>query len=240
MGEEDAKAPVLYVGNCLFTGSQRRNNSAGNGVWRFVGKYPLTPNTCVCGAHFDGGKWQDTFFPIPARLVWTKPPKKERLSHVRGQAARFLDEADMEVDENIISAGKLADCKSLEAADKEEGHVSWEGNVQDHVKALRTTASQFEAGCMTACLMISWRRGKKLWNSTRVECCSCGREPSETRKSQTLLYTRLKQPPELIKFYTGIDVECIEFLLHHVGWFCERIVSTHCTAGHVKFQSRWW
>ena len=50
-----------------------------------------------------------------------------------------------------------------------------------------------------------------------VESCSCGREPSErrTRKSQTLLCTRLEQPPELITF--GIDVECIEFLLHLVG-----------------------
>ena len=73
--------------------------------------------------------------------------------------------------------------------------------------------------------------------NTIVECCSCGREPSErrTRKPQTLLYTRPEQPPELITF--GIDVECIEFLLHLVGEFCERIVSTHCTAGHVKF--RW-
>ena len=53
--------------------------------------------------------------------------------------------------------------------------------------------------------------------NTIVECCSCGREPSErrSRKSQTLLYTRLEQPPELITF--GIDGECIEFLLHLVG-----------------------
>ena len=37
----------------------------------------------------------------------------------------------------------------------------------------------------------------------------------ELEKSQTLLCTRLEQPPELITF--GIDVECIEFLLHLVG-----------------------
>ena len=34
------------------------------------------------------------------------------------------------------SAGKLADSKSLEAADEEEDPISLEGNVQDHVKAL--------------------------------------------------------------------------------------------------------
>ena len=63
MGEEDARAPVLYVENCLFTGSQQRNNRAGNGLLRFVGKIPrLTPNACVCGAHFDGGKCQDICF----------------------------------------------------------------------------------------------------------------------------------------------------------------------------------
>ena len=41
-----------------------------------------------------------------------------------GQAARLLDEVDMEVDENNISAGKLADSEYSEAADKEEDHVS--------------------------------------------------------------------------------------------------------------------
>ena len=71
-------------------------------------------------------------------------------------------------------------------------------------------------------MKISWRREKKVVErNTIVECCSCGREPSErrTRKSQTLLYTRLEQPPELITF--GIDVECIDFLLHLVGDFAK-------------------
>ena len=117
--------------------------------------------------------------------MWTKPAKKERLSHVI-HAARFLDEVDMEVDENIISAGKLAESESsrAQAADKEEDHFSWEDNVQNHVKALRNRARQFEAGCMTNCDDLMWVR-KNLWNSTRAEC---GREPSErkTRKSQTL------------------------------------------------------
>ena len=37
----------------------------------------------------------------------------------------------------------------------------------------------------------------------------------QSMTSQTLLYTRLKQPSELITF--GIDVECIEFLFHLAG-----------------------
>ena len=68
------------------------------------------------------------------------------------------------------------------------------------------------------CLWRSHGGEKKVVErNTIVECCSCRREPSERRirKSQTLLYTRLEQPPELITF--GIDVECIEFLLHLVG-----------------------
>ena len=44
---------------------------------------------------------------VPARFVWTKPAKKERLSHV-SQAARFLDEVEIEVDGNISrEAGRL-------------------------------------------------------------------------------------------------------------------------------------
>ena len=113
------------------------------------------------------------------------------------------------------SAGKLADSKSSEAADEEEDPVSLYGNVQDHVKALKIRIRQFKAGSMTVDLMEG--RKKVVERNTIVECCSCGRKPSErrTRKSQTLLYTRLEQPPELITF--GIDMECIEFLLHLVG-----------------------
>ena len=41
------------------------------------------------------------------RFLWTKPAKKERLTHV-SQAARFLDEVEMEVDGNISrEAGRL-------------------------------------------------------------------------------------------------------------------------------------
>ena len=54
-------------------------------------------------------RWRETsrYFSVPARFVWSKPAKKERLSHV-SQAARFLDEVEMEVDRNISrEAGRL-------------------------------------------------------------------------------------------------------------------------------------
>ena len=54
-------------------------------------------------------RWRETsrYFSFPARFVWTKPAKKERLSHV-SQAARARNEVDMEVDGNISrEAGRL-------------------------------------------------------------------------------------------------------------------------------------
>ena len=56
-------------------------------------------------------RWRETsrYFSDPSRFVCTtgKPAKKERLSHV-SQAARFLDEVEMEVDGNISrEAGRL-------------------------------------------------------------------------------------------------------------------------------------
>ena len=44
------------------------------------------------------------------------------------------------------TARKLADSESSEAADEEEDPFSLEGNVQDHVKALKIRIRQFEAG----------------------------------------------------------------------------------------------
>ena len=54
-------------------------------------------------------QWEETsrYSSAPARFVWTKPAKKERLSHV-SHAARFLDEVEMEVDGRISrEAGRL-------------------------------------------------------------------------------------------------------------------------------------
>ena len=65
-----------------------------------------------------------------------------------------------------ISAGKLADSESSEAADEEDDPVSLEGNVQDHVKALKIRIRLLEAGSVTACEDLMEER-KKLWNATR-------------------------------------------------------------------------
>ena len=64
------------------------------------------------------------------------------------------------------SARKLADSESSEAADEEEGPFSLEGNVQDHVKALKIRIRQFEAGPMTVYEDLMEER-KRLWNATR-------------------------------------------------------------------------
>ena len=69
-------------------------------------------NTQICTKHlclWCPLRWRGTsrYFSVPARFVWTKPAKKERSSHVN-QAARFLDEVEMDVDGNISrEAGKL-------------------------------------------------------------------------------------------------------------------------------------
>ena len=59
---------------------------------------------------------------------------------------------------------------------------------------------------------------KKLWNATRslsAARADVSHLKEELENHKLILFTRLEQPPELITF--GIDVECIEFLLHLVG-----------------------
>ena len=61
-GRGGCKTPVLYVGNCLFHRFPAKKEQRRELIVKIVGKIPpLTQNTCVCGAHFDGGKRQDTF-----------------------------------------------------------------------------------------------------------------------------------------------------------------------------------
>ena len=66
--------------------------------------------------------------------------------------------------------------------------------------------------------MISWRREKSC--GTQHELCAARADVSHLEKEQEdhkVHHTMLKPRHELIKFYTGIDVECIECLLHLVG-----------------------
>ena len=71
---------------------------------------------------------------------------------------------------------------------------------------------------MTVCEDLMEER-KKLWNATRSLSAACadGSHLKKDRESHKLYYIPGKnmQPPELSTF--GIDVECIEFLLHLVG-----------------------
>ena len=100
MREEDAKTPVLSIrGELSFHRFLAKEEQRRDGLRRFVGKMPTyTKHPCPwCPL-----RWRETsrYFSVLARFVWTKPAKKERLSYV-SQAARFLDEVEMEVDKIV-------------------------------------------------------------------------------------------------------------------------------------------
>ena len=84
---------------------------------------------------------------------------------------------------------------NLQAADADEDPVSWEGNVQDHVKAFRNRGRQFEAGRMTICDDLMEERNKAVELNTSwvllVWTWAIWKEP-ENHKA--FLYTRLTQP----------------------------------------------
>ena len=104
------KRRYCYVGETVFfTGFLAKGrNSAGKWIVKICRKNTpaYTKHLCLwCPTSMEGKR--PRYFSVPARFVWTKPAKKERLSHV-SQAARFLDEVEMEVDGNISrEAGRL-------------------------------------------------------------------------------------------------------------------------------------
>ena len=104
-------------------------------------------------------------------------------------------------------------------ADEEEDPVSWEGNVQDHVKAFRNRGRQFEAGCMTICDDLMEERNKSCGTQHELSAARVNvSHLKRTRKSQgfPLYQANTAKAIELTTVYTGIDVVCIEFLLHLV------------------------
>ena len=106
-GEEDAKMPVLVRGELSFHRFLAREEQRREWSVKICRKNTPTYTKHLC--LWCPLRWRETsrYFYVPARFVWTKPAKKERLSHV-SQAARFLDEVEMEVDGNISrEAGRL-------------------------------------------------------------------------------------------------------------------------------------
>ena len=107
MGEEDAKTPVLVRGELSFHRFLAREEQRREWIVKICRKNTPTYTKHLC--LWCPLRWRETsrYSSVPARFVWTKPAKKEWLSHVR-QAARFLDEVEMEVDGNIKrEAGRL-------------------------------------------------------------------------------------------------------------------------------------
>ena len=84
MGEEEAKTPVLVRGELSFHRFLAREEQRREWIMKICRKNtPLTQNTCVCGAHFDGGKRQRIFlrsckicvdYACEKRAVDSRPP----------------------------------------------------------------------------------------------------------------------------------------------------------------------
>ena len=128
------------------------------------------------------------------------------------------------------SAGKLADSESSEAADEQ-------GDLQS--LSLRRRRSRPCQGVEKQGQAVWSSLYNCLWQSHGGEEKSCGTKNElgaaradvshlKELEDHKLYYTRLKPRPELIKFYTDIDVECIEFLLHLVGDPVKNRVDTLC------------
>ena len=183
---------------------------------------PVTPNTRVCGVHFDGGRRRDTR-SIPTTFLWSKLVKK-RLSRVSSAAGTLADsEVDMEVD-GAVNTAYSAGTASPETSDQEdtheeEGPAPWEGtNMREYIKSLEDRIKQLEAGYLKVRQELADERNNvtKLKDALSAADAKVSSLQDEL-DSQQLSYARMKTRPDLIKFYTGIDTEAMEFLLHLVG-----------------------
>ena len=134
------------------------------------------------------------------------------------------------------TAGKLADSESSEAAAQRKIPSLW--------KAMFKTTSRrwkLEAGSLKKALRlsvkISWRREKS---------CEAQHDPW-VLLVRTWAIWRKNLKITNFNMYQARTTSWVDHVWHRCGvywvfvtpcwWFCERIVSTHCTAGHVKF---WW
>ena len=183
---------------------------------------PVTPNTRVCGVHFDGGRRRDTL-SIPTTFIWSKPVKK-RLSRASSAAGTLTDsELDMEVDGTVntaYSAGTSSpETSDQEGTNEEEGPAPWEGtNVREYIKSLEDRIKQLEADYLNVRQeLLDERNHVTMLKDTLSAANAKVSSLQDELDIQQLSYARMKTRPDLIKFYTGIDTEVMEFLLHLVG-----------------------
>ena len=118
------------------------------------------------------------------------------------------------------SAGTASpETSDQEGTHEEEGPAPWEGtNVRDYIKSFEDRIKQLEADYQNVRQeLLDERNHVTMLKDTlsaanaKVSCLQ------DELDSQQLSYARMKTSPDLIKFYTGIDTEAMEFLLHIVG-----------------------
>ncbi len=190
---------------------------------------PLTANTYVCGVHFEGGRRKGVT-SSPTIFSWSAQAKA-RTTRVSAAATDLSHLVDKEKDERHPSSN-VGDCRVPSVASDPDADDS-DTDVIDSVSASPPSA------CSTEDLLVNhWREQVEFLQNEYIkvsrelveeksrvvsltyEINKAKEEISrlqDTVAKQSLSYSRLKGNSELLKFYTGLDTEAIDFLLMIAG-----------------------
>ena len=90
--------------------------------------------------------------------------------------------------------------------------------MREYIEFLEDRIKQLEAGYLNVCQeLLDERNHVTMLKDTLSAANAKVSTLQDELDSQQLSYARMKTRPDLIKFYTGIDTEAMEFLLYIVG-----------------------
>ena len=193
---------------------------------------PMGENTYVCGVHFEGGRRRDVD-SLPVIFPWSTQTRKRKTFTSMAAAAipnpdicQGTEEiSDDCTDQNATSAKEESDCAenmdvelsvsppdsptaSCFSSNKDPGDVEL---LREHVDFLlkeylkvsrELTEEKARAVSLEHKLQKAEEEVKRL---------------QESVSELSLSYSKLKEKPDVLKFYTGLESEAIDFLFAVVG-----------------------
>ena len=176
---------------------------------------PLTPNSYVCGVHFEGQRRSSTD-DLPVIFVWSKPVRQRRTRTSAGACAEQpLPVPTNKAEGNEGDHGE----ESSSEGDSNDVMASDEPKPKSEIDQLRDQIAFLQDKYLDLSKSLLEERANSASLRAELELCKerCERQARQLSENNSFSFEKVKNKPTIIKFYTGLSPEGIEFILTLVG-----------------------
>lgn len=196
---------------------------------------PLTPNSYVCGIHFQGHRRQSVD-DLPQFFAWSKQPKQ------RTTRRSLLADAQQSFTCSPEDVAAVAEAQGEECARESslEEEVDIDPTIpepmRDEASLLREQVKFLHDKYLEVCidLVKEKENSASLQDALKASQECCQRLVNTNTSQRAFSFDNIRRKPNILKFYTGLDSSAIDFIVTVVGESATE-ACRHTTADTASF-----